>query len=346
MAYRKSKGKLSRRSKKIEPAVQTLLFEAPAIGASSGSHYIDLSQCASIANRRFYRQGINWAVSSIKILSQTFAGQLIVYKLPETWVMSNAWEKSFRSWQEMNEKALEDTESIRPRFMDFKIYADDLHHNAGFDGNLVPTAVAGTPAVRGEWESSKISIPTSGATGNATDFELIATGASFQGASPVTTLDAVSLIEGYAASRGLPYTSDPNVPDDADDVGPTGTPENWMGALTNEGMDQDKDVLDRMVGAAAENNQAPYPFENDGVNGDTMYPGGANQLVGMQIHSFELQTPSTVGGQTYVKGGMFPCGLIKITASPDAGTVPQMLIQVDLVPGHHRGYLCEPMTEM
>ena len=262
--------------------------------------------------------------------------------------MSNAWEKSFRSWQEMNEKALEDTESIRPRFMDFKIYADVGHHNVGFAGNLLPISGTNPPVVAspGEWESSKISIPTSGATGNATDFELIATGASFQGASPVTTLDAVSLIEGYAASRGLPYTSDPNVPDDADDVGPTGTPENWMGALTNEGMDQDKDVLDRMVGAAAENNQAPYPFENDGVNPDTMYPGGANQLTGLQVHSFELLTPTTVGGQTVVKGGMFPCGLIKVEAIPDSGNVPVLLIQVDLVPGHHRGYLCEPMTEM
>ena len=259
--------------------------------------------------------------------------------------MSNAWEKSFRSWQEMNEKALEDTESIKPRFMDFKIYADDAHHNAGFAGNLLPLAGAGA-ATPGEWESSKISIPTSGATGNATDFELIATGASFQGASPVTTLDAVSLIEGYAASRGLPYTSDPNVPDDADDVGPTGTPENWMGALNNEGMDQDKDVLDRMVGAAAENNVAPYPFENDGVNPDTMYPGGANQLAGLQIHSTELLTPTTVGGTTRIKGGMFPCGLIKINAIADSGVVPQLAIQIDLVPGDHRGYLCEPMTEM
>lgn len=345
MAYRKSKGKLARR-KKLEPAVQTMLFEAPAVSAANASHYIDLSQSASLMNRRFYRQGINWAVASIKIISKDFEGQLRVSKLPETWVLSNAWEKGFRAWQEMNNKALEDTESVRPRFMDFKIYADQNHHSVGFDGNLVPSALPGTPATRGEWDSSKISIPTSATGSGATDFEVIAVGASFPGASPVTTLNAVSLIEGYASSRGLPYPSDPNVPDDADDVGPTGTPENWLGAMTNEGTDQDKDVLDRMVGAAAENNQAPYPFENDGVNADTMYPGGANQLSGLQIHSIELQTVSTIGGQTYVKGGMFPCGLIKIDASPEAGTVPALLIQVDLVPGHHRGYLCEPMTEM
>ena len=248
----------------------------------------------------------------------------------------------------MNNKALEDTESIRPRFLDFKIYADDIHHNLGFGGNLLPGVQEPgfTQANPGEWDSSKISIPTSGATGNATDFELIAIGASFQGASPATTLDAVSLIEGYAASRGLPYTSDPNVPDDADDVGPTGTPENWMGALTNEGMDQDKDVLDRMVGAAAENNQAPYPFENDGVNVDTMYPGGANQLPGMEFHDSDFVTATTVGGVSRFKGGLFPCGLVRIQAQKTTAGGSTAALLIDLVPGTHRGYLCEPMTEM
>ncbi len=329
----------------------TLLFKSPAVAAATANHYIDLSQCASLVNRRFYRQGINWAVNSIRIFSRTFAGQITVAKLPESWVMSNAWEKSFRTWQEMNEKALEDTESIRPRFMDFKIYADDAHHNQGYAANLLPVSSTGAVATAGEWESSKVAIPTNASTGVTTDFELIATGASFQGASPVTTLDAVSLIEGYASSRGLPYTPDPNVPDDAEDVGPTATPENWMGALSTEGNEQDKDVLDRMVGTDAENNQAPYPFENGrnpagGFFTDTQYPGGTNQLTGLQVHSFELLTPTTVGGQTTVKGGMFPCGLIKFEAAPDAGTVPELFIQVDLVPGHHRGYLCEPMTEM
>jgi hypothetical protein len=36
---------------------------------TTGTHYVDLSQIASIVNRRFYRQGINWALSGIKIRS-------------------------------------------------------------------------------------------------------------------------------------------------------------------------------------------------------------------------------------------------------------------------------------
>jgi hypothetical protein len=78
------------------------------------------------------------------------------------------------------------------------------------------------------------------------------------------------LIEGYAASRALPNRLNPNVPGDADDVGPTGTPENWLGALTNEGTDQDKDVL---LNLTDDYTEPPYPFEGDGTATDTMYPG-------------------------------------------------------------------------
>lgn len=362
MAYRKSKGKLARRSKKIQPAVQTMWFSMSVPAESSETFYLDLSQCASLVNRRFYRQGINWAVESFEVFTENTAagkvpqGVVACSKLPQTWVMSNAWEKSFRSWQEMNDKALEDTESIRPKFMDFKVYADSVHHQKGFAANLLPISLGG-PAVAGEWDSSKISVPTSGTTGVSTDFELVAVGASYPGASPVTTLDAVSLIEGYAASRGLPYTPDPNVPDDAADVGPTATPENWMGALTNEGTDQDKEVLDRMVGTDAENNQAPYPFENGrnpagGFFTDTHYPNGANQLTGLEVSDYAYITQTVIGGENRLRGGLFPCGLVRFDISntevADPGSTANMgvILGVRLVPGHHRGYLCEPMTEM
>jgi hypothetical protein len=56
-----------RRSAKIEPAVTTLRFPVTNVTGQSTS-FIDLSQCASLISRRFYRQGLNWAVRSIKIL--------------------------------------------------------------------------------------------------------------------------------------------------------------------------------------------------------------------------------------------------------------------------------------
>ena len=132
----------------------------------------------------------------------------------------------------------------------------------------------------------------------------------------------------------MPYTDDPNVPDDvADANGPT--PENWLSALFNEGTSQDDQVLDDM---RTENDQAPYPFENDGTATDTQYPGGANQMIGLQTHDIEYVTGTTIGGTTRMKGGNFPCGLIEFAVANTSDQPSQLTLQIDLVPGHHRGY--------
>lgn len=143
-------------SKKIEPAVMTFTMATP--DTSGGTYYCDLSQIASLLNRRFYRQGINWAVSRFKFSSQR-AGKVEVYKLPNTWILSNAWEKSFRVWQRMNNEALAEAESAKPRFLDFKVYADQAHHSAGYGANLLPFDSANNQPALGEWEASKISVP-------------------------------------------------------------------------------------------------------------------------------------------------------------------------------------------
>ena len=47
-----------------------------------------------------------------------------------------------------------------------------------------------------------------------------------------------------------------------------------------------------------------------------------------------------------MKGGAFPCGLIRVSSTLTIPEGDSALLQVNLVPGTHRGYLCEPMTEM
>lgn len=353
MAYKRSKGKLARR-KKVEPSVQTVFVNTPTTTVSdvdpnfrTSTSYIDLSQVASLMNRRFYRQGINWAVAGFKIVSGV-PGNVLVSKLPNTWVMSNAWEKGFRAWQKMNNDALEEAESVRPRFLDFKIYADEEHHALGFDANLLPKSVQNAltfvEAIPGEWVASSVKIPyTDNSPGNIADREIIAVGGNYTGTSPVTGKNAVSLLEGYANSRALPNVLDPNVPADAADTNDI-SPENWIGALINDGTNQSDRVLNDMID---ENNIAPYPFENDGVHVDTMYPNGPNQLPGLEMHDFSSITGTTVGGITRMKGGMFPCGLIRIDhTQPITETTANLGILIDLVPGNHRGYMCESMTEM
>ena len=317
----------------------TLTFATPGSGAARS--YIDLSQVASLVNRRFYRQGINWAVAGFKV-SSTRTGSVNIFKLPNTWVMANAWEKGMRTWNKMNREALAETESVRPKFLDFKIYADVAHHTAGFGANLLPVSSAGVPATPGEWEPSKVVVPLTDGSDNAFSREMIAVGANYPG-NGASGLEALSLIEGYAASRGLPDVLAPNAPDDASSVNGA-TPQNWMAAIFNEGTDQDDLVLDDMI---TENNIAPYPFENDGVHADTMYPGGANQLSGLEWHDltqiYESNMTNGISTQR-LKGGNFPCGLVCIDWAPTESA--NLVIQIDLVPGSHRGYLCEPMTEM
>ena len=320
----------------------TFAFNAPA-GLSTS--FIDLSQVASLVNRRFYRQGINWAVSGFKFLTTSnFTGALQVSKLPNTWVMSNAWEKGFRAWQKMNNEAIAEAGSIRPKFLDFKIYADDTHHSAGSGANLLPLAHSGvyTP---GEWDYSTYEIPVSNAdptlpAGNSATRDVIAVGSNYVGPGASGNF-AVSLIEGYASSRALPNIEDPNMPDDASSASGS-LAQNWQVALFNDGTDQDSEVIQDLE---TQNNKAPYPFENDGIHIDTMYPGGANQGTGLQFHDVEYVTATTIGGTTRIKGGNFPCGLVRIDTS-STGEVGGWQLMLELIPGNHRGYLCEPMTEM
>lgn len=352
MAKNKSKSTYN----KIQPSELTLTFSFDALLGQS-FRFIDISQVASLVNRRFYRQGLNWAVAGMKIknVTGTSNATITVSKLPNTWIMSNSWEKSFRTWAEMQNKALEMDESVRPRFNDFKIYADAEHHNLGSIANLLPRPAdaAGTFATPGDWDYSVIRVPDSSkvdptSTGfdierEVNTFDLIATGQSYPGVSPVTTNDAVSLIEGYAASRALPNIADPNTPADARDSGGT-TPENWMSAIFNEGLVQDSEILSDLQ---TRNEIAPYPFENDGTSIDTMYPGGANQLSGLALHDFCDFTSTTISGTNYIKGGNFPCGLIRIDSFTPAGAETQSFsMTLDLVPGTHRGYMAESMVEM
>lgn len=327
------------KTRKLEPAVLSVNYNL-----EPGRNTIDLSRDLSVLNRRFYRQGINWVVSGFRVFKAAEQGDtptgVYIAKLPNTWVMGNAWEKGFRHWQELNKRAIEAGESMAGRFTDFKIYMDDVHHGSrgGVPNNSpVPIDFTGNPAVLGEWEYSKMVLPNTANPGGVNNFEIIAIGPNYPGGG-TSSLNAVSLIEGYASSRALPNVVDPNTPDDSADVsGPT--PENWLSAIDNEGTTQVDNVITDLTN---ENNLAPYPFENDGTNNDTMYPGGANQLSGLQLVDTAYFSTGTNSNKLYLKGDNFPCGLIRIV---NGATIPIGVI-VDLVPGTHRGYLCEPMTEM
>lgn len=340
--YRKS-------SKKIQPATLKLNFKFQTKKDQKFYQYIDISQCVSLVNRRFYRQGLNWAVSGFKVLSPSglltpATGVVSIHKLPNTWVMSNAWEKGFRAWQHMIKNATDaqGLQSIKGKFLDFKIYANQDHHLLGFDDNLLPHSAATlssgvSTATPGQWQPTEIELPsTTASPGSSFAYEIIAVGPNTPAAGD-SGLFAKSLIGGYEVSRALPYATDPNTPDDAGS-----TDENWILGLFNDGTNQDGDVVQMLETTG---DRAPYPYENDGTNLDTQYPGGSNNMPSLEIHAQEFITNTTIGGTTRIEGGNFPCGLVEIGTS-GFDSQYDLFLELSLVPGNHRGYLAEPMTEM
>ena len=308
------------------------------------SNFIDLSQAASVINRRMYRQGLNWAVSGFKLLTAGGTGTVTISKLPNTWVMGNAWKKGFENWRERIDEAfgkglIEESET-KGRFLDFKVYADATHHQQGMLSNLLPLDRGGNAPTLGEWIPAKIVLEA--ANGGSVQHEVVAVGANYPGVSAVTALNAVSLIEGYSNSRRLPNIRDPNTPADLDDTAGT-TAENWMRGMHSGTGNGDETIIRDVSGY----DLPPYPFENDGTHLTTMYPGGAQQTPELQRHDVVGYSGSSIGGQAFAKGGNFPCGLIRIDHFVDPASIGHnLVIQVDLVPGNHRGYLAEPMGDM
>ena len=308
-----------RTSNKIQPAVMTMAFQLP-VGAASST--IDISQVASLMNRRFYRQGYNWAVAGFKVISAPGStGALSLAKLPNTWVTSNAWEKAFRAWNTQQMDAIDEAgaESAVARFRDFKVHADDVHVTAGFSSNLLPVDFAGGTYATGEWESSLIVLPNadvdpvSGARTEPRENFLHMVGAN----EVVVGLTASrGILEGYADSRAYPQSPDPVSP--AIDSG-----NNWLRAMFDVGNDN-QEITDN---ATDRNDNLPYPQVN--------YPGGQVQAPTLQYHDSALVSGTTIGGVTRMKGGNFPCGLVRIASNLTAGEGANILV-IDLVPGHHR----------
>lgn len=314
-----AKKKYSRRNRKIEPAVKTLQFSIPGEATTS---YIDLSQAASIVNRRFYRQGINWAVAGFTLIAEDFdTGRVTINRLPSSWVVSNSWEKVFRSWKKQQDEVMDDgmQDSVMARYNDFKVFFDQTHYDNTASANLIPRDNQGLEYDKGEWEYSQVVVPNDGAPGVNWQPFLQMLGGSPAGTSPAS----IGMIQAYANSRATPQSPDPAVP-----TGVTTGAENVLRRLFDDGDNNDA-VLDKIVG---KNQNLPYDQDE--------YPGEVNAqsetVAVMQV------TATSIGSMSRARGGSFPCGLLQIQGSMQHDAK----LYVHLVPGTHRGYLCEPMTEM
>jgi hypothetical protein len=66
----------------------------------------------------------------------------------------------------------------------------------------------------------------------------------------------------------------------------------------------------------------------------------------MENQAFVLST-NTIGITEYKFSGFSaPCGLLRVDTLGNGASSYDIVIELELMPGHHRGYLAEPMTEM
>ena len=256
----------------------------------------------------------------------------------------------------MQDQVLDENPSLRTRYRDFKIYADTDHAQstiqstasvAGLSNiSLMPVSPDGNLILkRGEWEYSTIVIPNDPLSGgNNTDYSLHMIGDNMNvlAGNPI---NSKGLIMGYGFSRSRPQDFDPNIPDaDGSQVG-----EDWMADVFNLG-DQQRAIRDDLID---DNDQPPYRVGSsdptDLTNEQIYYVGGDQNLPALELHDEVGFTSTTVSSKNVMRGNNFPCGLIKIENTvPDegAGESAPIYMQIHLVPGTHKGYLCEPMQDM
>jgi hypothetical protein len=312
-------------SRKLEPAVQRLWFH---INPANTRNYLDLSFACSAANRRFYRQGKTWAVSSMTLHTPSnLVGVFDVSKVPDTWCAHNAYSKSKMLWMDSQDQVLDNQPTIKARYRDFKVFLDEemvtatkqpvSGDPAAQDMIMLPVDSNNQIAKPGEWVYSSIQFPVDGGA-----VAPAARSLHFVGADSATSK---GMIHGYGLSRNRPQDIDPNVPGEG----------GWM----NDVFDVADNLDEIREDVEDENNVPPYRV---GTAGETeeYYPGGENNQTDTALHAVCYVSGTTVGGKTRVDGGMFNCGLIRFDWD-FSGSTESLYLAVDLVPGTDKGYLTE-----
>lgn len=323
MARGRNRNKMTR----TQPAAMQIELIVP-----SGTSYVDLNLCASLVNRRAYKQeNTNWMISGFEFLASSAAtGTVVIGKLQETWITENAYKKSRALWNEMQNQVLDDEPGIQGKYHDFKVYLNDdmRQQTIQSDGNpggkiLTPfiggwtlADFTGAAPPRADWDWSTIQIPNDSAPGTTDEYRLHVVGPD--------TASSKGLITGYAKSRSRPQEQDPNVP----------TGEGWMTELFDVG-NNDEEIRDDLVD---QNDRPPYALFG-AASSREVYPGGSEEYDDLQVHGFCNFTSTTVSSKNSIQGGMFGLGMMKLQNNTDIA----LNLLIHLVPGTHRGYMVEEL---
>lgn len=314
----------SRSAKKTTPAVRYLRYEVTNSGTpgTETSHFIDLARDISAINRRFYRQGRDYHVKRVTIVSSntnqnqgadpaaaTNAGRVSIATLPDSWMVRSAWKRGFDAWNRMNAKASVMGSTIKPTYHDFKIRG--MGSYAQSPTYLVPKDNGGNNVALGEWSYSVLFSPD-GTTG-ADDMKMHMLGDHLGNPGSRTS---VSLLKSYAETRATVDENDPNLVINEDDP------------LLN--LFDDGTTTDEIIANLETIGEDP-PYEVTTYTGES---GNMPQPLVVQDTTLGVDGKATVGGFSAI------CGLVEFeTRSPLANDVYSIL--VELAPGKYRGVKAE-----
>lgn len=306
---KKSTSKRSRSAKKT-PAVRYLRYELTNSGTPGNetSHFIDLAKDLSAINRRLYRQGRDYHVKRVTIVSSNTPNgenRVSLSTVPNSWVAAGAWKRGFTTWNHMNADAsMQTAGNLQGTWADFKVYMSNNHRTGTV---LSPLDNGGNAVDAGEWVYTDLVTPDG--TTSADAFSLHMLGDHVGSAGSRTS---AGLIKSFGESRATVNDFTPNVPNDAAD--------DPLLNVFDYGTTVDE-VVDNML---TDGDKPPYDTAD--------YPGDDGNMPKPLV----VQDTTIVDGKSTVGGFTAMCGLLEIESkSPIASDVYSIL--VELAPGNYRG---------
>ena len=299
------------------PAVRYLRYELTNGGANTEtSHYIDLARDLSIVNRRLYRQGKDYHVKKITIVSsntpsvnnfgpdgavKTNGGRISVATAPNSWVTKMAWKRAFDVFTRMNKEASENLAgNIEGTWADFKVYLSNDMRGATLP---LPLDNGGNAGLLNEWVYSQMVTPDG--TSTADNFELHLLG-NHVGAAGARS--SVGLVKSFGESRATVNNDDPTVPGEASDD-----------PLVNV-FDYGTTVDDVVTNLEFFNDRPPYDI--------SFYPGDDGNMPKPIV----VQDTTLVDGRATLSSFTAMCGLLEFEIrSPLASDVYSVLVELALV---------------
>jgi len=304
--------------KKIDPAVRYLRYELTnsETPGTETSHYIDLARDLSAINRRLYRQGRDYHVKKITVVSSNTpngGNRVSASVLPNSWPVRMGWTRGFRLWNEMNKNAKNATNSISGTWSDFKVDLTRDFQIARAAGNLLdPKDNGGNDVLAGEWEYSAFVGPVSGG-GTPDTYSIHMLGDHVGSAGAYTS---VGLVQSYGDGRATVTSPSPDVP---------------------AGLDADPLVNLFDYGDTINTIIDDLEFQNDTPPYDQYdYPGdGDNMPKPLIAQDTVISDGKGVMGSFYAV-----CGLIEFETK---SAIPEDVysVLVELAPGNYRGIKAE-----